>query len=100
MASRGEEGMTKKAVAFCLVPAIRSGEKQPQMYRTSGDRQRVLSSDKKNKKSKHTDSSLQCGFMKNVFLTLVTYSIEAACDTHPTADVLINFASFRRSVSL
>ncbi|GKF31490.1 hypothetical protein Tco_0101288, partial [Tanacetum coccineum] len=64
MASRGEEGMTKKEVALCLVPAIRSGEKQPHMYRTSGDRQRVLSSHKKNKKSKHTDSSLQCGFMK------------------------------------
>ncbi|GJX10031.1 hypothetical protein Tco_0199890 [Tanacetum coccineum] len=53
MASRGEEGMTKKAVALGLVPAIRSGEKQPHMYRTSGDRQRVLSSHKKNKKSKH-----------------------------------------------
>ncbi|GKE80031.1 hypothetical protein Tco_1550031 [Tanacetum coccineum] len=61
---RGEEGMTKKAVALDLVPAIRSVENQPHMYRTSGDRQRVLSSDKKNKKSKHTHSNLQCGFMK------------------------------------
>jgi len=25
-------------------------------------------------------------------------SIEAACSAHPTADVFINFASFRRSV--
>ncbi|GJQ92115.1 F-box domain containing protein [Tanacetum coccineum] len=66
MASRGEEGMTKKAVALGVVPAIRSGEKQPHMYRTSGDRQRALSSDKKNKKSKHTDSNLQCGFMKEL----------------------------------
>ncbi|GJZ28757.1 ATP-citrate synthase beta chain protein 2 [Tanacetum coccineum] len=132
MAFRGEEGMMKKAVALGLVPAIRSGEKQPHMYRTSGDRQRVLSSDKKNMKSKHTDSNLQCGFMKNVFLTLVTYretpsvagiinsgaegfqklffgqeeiaipihsTIEAACAAHPTADVFINFASFRSAAA-
>ncbi|GKA21094.1 hypothetical protein Tco_0701083 [Tanacetum coccineum] len=79
MASRGEEGMKKKAVALGLVPAIRSGEKQPHMYRTSGDRQRVLSSDKKKKKLKHTDSNL----------------IEAASATHPTTHVFINFASFR-----
>nr|GEU85413.1 putative ribonuclease H-like domain-containing protein [Tanacetum cinerariifolium] len=51
MSSRDEDGMTKKAVDLHLVPAIKSGGKQPHMYRTSSDRQRVLSSDKKNMKS-------------------------------------------------
>lgn len=37
--------------------------------------------------------------MQILFLTCVLlYSIEAACAAHPTADVFINFASFRRFV--
>ncbi|GJT44068.1 ATP-citrate synthase beta chain protein 2 [Tanacetum coccineum] len=116
MASRGEEGMKKKAVALGLVPAIRSGEKQPHMYRTSGDRQRVLSSDKKNKKLKHTDSNLETpsvagiinsgaeGFQKLFFgqeeIAIPIHStIEAACAAHPTANVFINFASFRSAAA-
>nr|GEY55050.1 reverse transcriptase domain-containing protein [Tanacetum cinerariifolium] len=49
--------MTKKAIELDLVPSIRSGEKQQHMYRTSSDRQRVLSSDKKNMNSKPADGT-------------------------------------------
>ncbi|GJT65616.1 RNA-directed DNA polymerase, eukaryota [Tanacetum coccineum] len=44
----------------------RSGGKQPNMYRTSSDRQRVLSSDKKNMKSKHADGKLQQWFREGL----------------------------------
>ena len=66
MASREEQGMTKKAVALDLVPSIRSGGRQPHMYRTSSDRQRVLSSDKENMKSKHADGKLQQWFREGL----------------------------------
>ncbi|GJQ97964.1 hypothetical protein Tco_0009103 [Tanacetum coccineum] len=66
MVSRDEEGMTKKAFALDLVPAIRNGEKQPHMYRTLSDRQRVLSSDKKNMKLKHANGKLQQRFREGL----------------------------------
>ncbi|GJT72954.1 bZIP transcription factor 17-like protein [Tanacetum coccineum] len=72
MASREEEGMTKKAVALDLVPAIRSGGRQPHMYRTSTDRQRVLSSDKENLKSKHADGKLQQWFREGLAGPMLT----------------------------
>ncbi|GJY85198.1 hypothetical protein Tco_0499224 [Tanacetum coccineum] len=64
MASKDEEDMIKKAVALYLVPAIRSSRKQPHMYRTSSDRQRVLSSDEENMKLKHDEGKLQQWFVK------------------------------------
>ncbi|KAI3525966.1 hypothetical protein L1887_05105 [Cichorium endivia] len=77
MASMEEQGMTKKedtglAVALDLVPAIsvptvgRNGGRQPHMYRTSSDRQRVLSSDKEKLKSKHADGKLQQWFREGL----------------------------------
>lgn len=77
MASREEQGMTRKedtglAVALDLVPAIsippvgRNGGRQPHMYRTSSDRQRALSSEKENLKSKHADGKLQQWFREGL----------------------------------
>ncbi|KVI03438.1 bZIP transcription factor 17 [Cynara cardunculus var. scolymus] len=77
MASQEEQGMTKKedtglAVALDLVPAIsipavgRNGGRQPHMYRTSSDRQRALSSDNENLKSKPADGKLQQWFREGL----------------------------------
>lgn len=77
MASREEEGMTKKAVALDLVPAIRSGGRQPHMYRTSSDRQRVLSSEKENLKSKHADGKLQQWFREGLAGKCFTVTLQS-----------------------
>lgn len=77
MASMEEQGMTQKedtglAAALDLVPAIsiptvgRNGGRQPHMYRTSSDRQRVLSSDKEKLKSKPADGKLQQWFREGL----------------------------------
>lgn len=44
----------------------------------------------------------ECGVLSHSFICILKFysffSIEAACAAHPTADVFINFASFRRLV--
>ncbi|KAK1427050.1 hypothetical protein QVD17_15732 [Tagetes erecta] len=77
LASREDEGANKKddaglAVSLDLVPAIsipavnRNGGRQPHMYRSSSDHQRALSSDKENLKSKHADGKLQQWFREGL----------------------------------
>ncbi|XP_023743602.1 bZIP transcription factor 17 [Lactuca sativa] len=77
MASMEEQGMTKKedtglAVALDLVPAIsipkagRNSGRQPHIYRSSSDHQRILSSDKEKLKSKHADGKLQQWFREGL----------------------------------